>query len=240
MRSLREELLQQAADARTLSTQLCKGGLPDSEGCAWYHGAWPILRILDVVSNPYWHYRFFSKHIKNQLPVEERCHALVMGCADVSSAYLLLDECECCLDVVDLCATPLSFVDRFASSSGREITTFQADILDHQFEHKYDLIFNDAFLTRFNPNEKIAALSKCRETLKVGGMYLTSIRLGGSALARDGGYTSQSNRRNWFVERSLAKFKEIGGVEGFSSEDIENIARSYMRSMASYRFADKS
>src|SRR3546814_14183132 len=48
-----------AALARGLAPELCT---PDAEGggsCAWYHGFWPYLRLLDSGSSPALHTTFY-------------------------------------------------------------------------------------------------------------------------------------------------------------------------------------
>ncbi len=42
-----------------LSSAVCGGSYVEDGDCSWYHGVWQYLRILDMVSTPTWHPRFY-------------------------------------------------------------------------------------------------------------------------------------------------------------------------------------
>jgi hypothetical protein len=52
--------------------------------CAWYHGSWQWLRLLDLVSNPSWHGDFFGPTLRVACSGLVRPRVLVSGCADYS------------------------------------------------------------------------------------------------------------------------------------------------------------
>ncbi|WP_170347655.1 hypothetical protein [Ruegeria atlantica] len=97
---------------------------------------------------------------------------------------------------------------------------------------------NDAFLTRFADDEKVKVLESVKGKLNEGGVYLSTARISENSAPSGGhdGYQSDSGRKAWFVERAVARFVEVGGVPGFSLEEVKRIAELYMRSMVSYRF----
>lgn len=102
----------------------------------------------------------------------------------------------------------------------------------------YGIVVNDAFLTRFADEEKVSVLESVKGKLNEGGIYISTARIADqSAPSGDhNGYQSDSSRKAWFVERAVARFVEVGGVAGFSLEEVEKIANLYMRSMVSFRF----
>lgn len=214
----------------------CQGGYPDRESCNWYHGAWTVLRVLGLVSNPYWHLRFYSRYVER---LESTDKTLILGCADVSTAYLLMEQSHCKINVVDLCPTPLELVRRLAAAEGRKVHCEVKDVLKDHLGEGFALIITDAFLTRFEDEEKRAVLKKVRRGLSSNGLFVTTIRIGASD-EEGSSYMSSENRKRWFVERAQSRFQEIGGIQGVTVDKVGELASNYMRSMASFRFVNQS
>ena len=61
----------------------CKGGYPDKDDCTWYHSSWMLLRYLDMVSNPYWHEKFYRDALASAVSGGAE-KILVAGTADFS------------------------------------------------------------------------------------------------------------------------------------------------------------
>ncbi|MGH1576496.1 hypothetical protein [Planktotalea sp.] len=226
----------QAKRALELSEGLCQGGWVDLENCGWYHGSWTLLRVLGLVSNPYWHFQFFSSRVAK---LNAQDNALVLACADASMAHLVLLQSDCYLTVADICDTPLVLSKELAEELGRDITCQKMDILNGSIDRRFELIVTDAFLTRFRSIEKMRVLSNVSSLLQPNGRFVTTVRMGGKINDADG-YMSGGDRKRWFVERAIARFNELGGVPGFEETIVKELAQNYMRSMESYRFSDLS
>ena len=56
---LRASVAEWCATVSSLSPASCSHGPVDAVSCAWYHGVWPFLREVDMVSSPTWHHDFY-------------------------------------------------------------------------------------------------------------------------------------------------------------------------------------
>ncbi len=180
--ALEEPMLKTAPLMRMLSEVLCKGDYVSRENCAWYHGSWQYLRILDLVSTPTWHQEFYKKHIAVDSIRGRAPLILICGTADYSMlAHLLwvLQERskQCKITVLDLCNTPLWLSQWYAVQKGQEIVTVAEDIMKYKPDFAFDLIVTDAFLTRFSQNERREILLRWRDILIEKGKLVTTVRL---------------------------------------------------------------
>ena len=64
----------------------CRSGYMDQNDCTWYHENWMLLRYLGVVSNPFWHEKFYENAIQQY--VNQLDKVLILGTADFSMPYL--------------------------------------------------------------------------------------------------------------------------------------------------------
>lgn len=214
----------------------CSGGLVDIDDCSWYHGGWPVLRALGLVSNPYWHFEFIRRHVADRTAGK----FLVLGTADASTPFLLHSLGAKVIDIIDVCQTALYTCnlvsERFALNW--DTACVNALKIPEEGRHgQYETVINDAFLTRFNQDEKERVVANVHAMLSPSGVYISTARIGAPNVKREiKGYQSTENRREYFVERAVSRFHEIGGLADFSEEEIISIATSYMRRMVSYRF----
>ena len=235
--SPRELLIRWSPRAVQLSSQRCQGGYPRRDDCAWYHGAWPMLRALGMVSNPYWHHAFFFQVASRYSQTTDRI--AVVGTADFSMPLLISSASKAMVTVMDVCETPVALCQEVSDFLSLGWVCKQRDILGGSAEvGLYDLVLNDAFLTRFPDPEKVIVLKKIKELLKSGGRYATTIRISRASVQINGNasYMSPEDRREWFVERAMARWHEVGGIDGISYEQANALASKFMREMASFRF----
>lgn len=160
-------------DGRRISLLECSGGYPDREDCTWYHSNWMLFRYLGVVSNPYWHENFYRSAL-------EYVHAkdkdlLIAGTADFSMPLLCSESGIQKLSICDICATPLKICDKVSNFLGCSWTTYPQDICT-QLPSTYDIIINDAFLSRFS--DKIPILKGISDGLTFNGYYITTLKRG--------------------------------------------------------------
>lgn len=191
-----------------------------------------------MVSNPYWHYAFVACHCRPRVNQK----SLVLATADSSFPMLLSSFGFEAIDIVDACATPLELCNMTNGRLGTSWNTFKGDALnlaDPRLQQGYGVVVNDAFLTRFADDEKVKVLESVRDKLNEGGVYISTARISDNSALSGGqdGYQSDLSRKAWFVERAVARFVEVGGIPGFSLDEVEPIAERYMRAMISYRFS---
>lgn len=208
----------------------CKGGYPDKGGCAWYHGNWMLFRYLGLVSNPYWHEKFYRDAMASALS-DGRRRILVAGTADFSMPLLCYEAGITKLDICDICSTPLLICNKAAELLKCEWTTYIEDICQESFYH-YDVILNDAFLSRFV--DKIAPLRGIASRLQPGGYYITTLKIG----KRNKGGEVSGSIRNRFVQKAVNRYKSNFKV--CLDIDIEEAAKTYVDRMASYPVTDEN
>lgn len=210
-------------DGRIISLHECSGGYPDKEDCTWYHSNWMLLRYLGVVSNPYWHEVFFRNALeyvnaKNQ-------DLLVAGTADFSMPLLCSESGVEKIYICDICTTPLKICKMVSTFLSCEWTTYLQDICAKS-PSKYNVIINDAFLSRFI--DKVPVLQGISERLKSGGYYITTLKQG---KWNNGGEVSDLVRES-FVRKVKERYYKKEAV--LPQIDIESISTTYVSKMSSF------
>ncbi len=173
--------LRQSADfAYILSKYTCKRGYVDKKDCSWYHGVWQYLRLCDKASAPTWHFEFYVSALSNIL--KEGQSVLISSAADYTTLAVLIEvvkrlEVNISIEVADICKTPLILNDWYAEQMGFEVKSINVDIRNLDVKDMYDIIITDAFLTRFNSDEKKVVTKRWFDSLKSGGYIITTTRL---------------------------------------------------------------
>ena len=226
MNSIYERFIQ---DGYNIASCECAGGYPDKADCAWYHGNWMLLRYLGVVSNPYWHEEFYKDALRFT-HADEKEDFLVAGTADFSMPLLCSEFGIHEVSICDMCNTPLKICDIVSEFLGRNWTTFVQDICT-EFTPKYDIVINDAFLSRFIDKSK--PLKGIYGALKQGGYYITTLKKGNP---NKGGEVSDSIRENFMQKvkkRYVEKSKHLPKI------DIDAVSAVYVDKMSSYPVRDE-
>lgn len=207
----------------------CTSSYVDENDCSWYHQNWLLLRALGLVSNPLWHERFYKRAIQKWVPIPDP-EVLVLGTADFSMPYLChlagLDR----IDICDICKTPLNICDWVSRTYALNWNTFQANIHDGM-NKTYNTIIDDAFLTRFDYDEKRTILEKIADSLEPHGVYITTIRHGwndGHALV------PTKKQKDDFVNRAM---NAVVG-QNFDGGEPRKAAREYVERMISFPIQD--
>lgn len=234
-------LYQSAPLMAKLANRLCKGDVVDRQDCSWYHSAWQYLRVLDMVSTPDWHIPFFSDSIERIFKEEQPARALICGAADYAMLHHLasavpnerLADLE--IFVLDLCATPLQMCEWYAQQKKLSVQVVQQNALDmHVFrEGAFDLIVTDAFITRFDPGERVSLMKEWLRVLRPGGYVVTTCRLDNSAQKA----VASPRDVDLFVERARASAQRDRWIP-LAADQIIPYARAYAENMVSYPVTD--
>ena len=212
-----------------IALQECTGGYPDKEDCSWYHGNWMLLRYLGVVSNPYWHedfYRYALKYVK----ANDKENFLVAGTADFSMPLFCSEIGVRKIHICDICETPLKICNLVSEYLKYDWTTFVQDICI-EMPLKYDIIINDAFLSRFI--DKITVLKGISNSIKKGGYYITTLK--------QGKWNSGGDITDLAKESFVRKVKERydKNKEYLPSINIDEISKTYINKMSSFPVLDE-
>ena len=208
----------------SIASEVCSGGYPDENDCSWYHGNWMLLRYLGVVSNPYWHEAFYKEALQN-IGASGKEYVLVAGTADFSMPLLCSESNISKVYICDKCATPLKICNLVSQFLGCDWQTFIQDVCS-EFPVKYDVIINDAFLSRFTEKDK--PLIGIYNGLKQGGYYITTLKKG----RRNSGGDVSDLVRAHFMHKVSERYNKNKDV--LPDLDIDAISSTYVDKMSSF------
>jgi len=242
------DLRESAPIMKQYSEELCEGSYMDSGGsCAWYHGSWQYLRMLDVVSTPDWHGDFYRRNISRLFSGKEEIKVLICGLADYAMLSHVLDGCKSAkvkanILVFDLCRTPLEICKWYSHKYPTDFNmeTRRGDALNPQLENEYfDLIVTDAFLTRFTKNDQRKVVANWTHALKHNGIILTTIRM--DRESRKWPARATKSEVDSFQERVWNLAIDRAGLllSELAEEQIKKMAGEYASRMTSYPFGNK-
>ena len=128
------------------------------------------------------------------------------------------------LDICDICRSPLLICNKVSGICGFEWNTFVQNVFD-EFDKKYDIVINDAFLPRFL--EKLPVLKAISSCLVTHGYYITTLKQGKQ---NSGGVSSE--RKQAFIKKAIERNHNSSSI--FSDLFVEQIAHIYAQNMASF------
>lgn len=172
-------LLESAPLAERLSRDLCRINPETDKSCAWNHGVWQYLRLLNIITTPDLHAEFFRKTffaLRSKNP-----RILISGTADYGMLEIVhqgfLDCTPSDITVLDHCATPLELCKWYAAKKSIEITCRCIDILEFDEYESFDLICTDSFLAQFIDENRDPLVQKWKKLLRPGGKIITVNRI---------------------------------------------------------------
>lgn len=209
---------------------------PDDQSCAWYHGSWQLLRLLDLVSTPAAHGNHYAARLKQIAHDSRFGNILVSGSADSAMVKTIHEalshrQSEIHITVADICATPLKVCERYAEQAGIRISSLQQDILEGLPKEKFDAIFTHSFMGYFNDNDRPRLLRQWASALRKGGRLITVQRV------RDN-YPMDIVR---FDDKEIANFvartealMQLPGTSELAKYDIVEMARIFAKNFRNY------
>jgi hypothetical protein len=235
-------LLESAFMMEDLAIAHCEGSYVAEDACGWYHSSWQYLRLVDIVSTPYWHQDFYQESLSKALSGKTHARILISGTADYGmlQQLMLLEDSSSISEIIilDLCRTPLLICDWYHKqyqSSKITLNYFRQDIVGNVLGDKsQDLIITDAFLTRFTPIQRRQIVQEWKRMLKEDGFIITTVRL-----HSDSGPVKSTEAD---VKRYSQKAKNKVEAAGRLFKNIENKiiakAKEYAKNIVSYPLLD--
>jgi hypothetical protein len=178
-----EEALELSAPlARRLAPELCRRDPATGESCAWSHGFWQYLRLMDLAVEPALHAGFYQRAVEELLARHRAPRILISGAVDYALLALILGTlrargAQAHVTVLDQCETPLEMNRWYAQRLGVAIDTQRSDILAFAPGRAYDAICTHAFLGYFDAAQRAALFARWRGLLSTGGSLITAHRL---------------------------------------------------------------
>ncbi len=221
-----------------LARQLCNKG---KSGCDWYHGNWHLLKALGVVSTSAIHEQSLCQLLKLALTNIAAPRILITGSTDETLVRLAYHTChtlglEAKLYAVDICATPLAFMQAYAKEQQIELETCCSNILDFKSEHKFDVILTHAFMGYFDDIQRPLLIKKWKQLLADEGSIVTIQRVRSPDSPALVTFTAQQSAQ--FIARALEAAKiaefnnqaDLDAVRAASREFTENFVNHAIRS----------
>jgi SAM-dependent methyltransferase len=213
-------LIEAARLALRIAPQSCRRAPLTGEGCDWYHGLWPVLRVLGMGTSAAVHHAVMTPVLRRLAESGALPRVLISGCADhalletIQTAYREAGAPLQCT-VVDRCDTPLALCRWHAARAGCLVETVRADILDLERMAESDLICAHAFLGYFAPLDRPRLARRWRRLLRADGRLLVVQRLRPDHPDAPARFTPAQTRA--FVERfesALHRSPHAFGVAG--------------------------
>lgn len=221
---------------------LCSCDHVNMEGCYWYHSVWQYLRLMNMVSTPSWHHRFYVEQISEAIKPFDNPHVLISGAADYSSLsdaiqVIIASEKRGDFSVLDLCETPLFACKWYAKKEDVKVHTICCSIFDFNVINQYTLICTDAFLTRFSKNDIKRVVSIWYDALTCGGSVVTTVRIHDETHTCPD--TPSEENVMLFRQKAFERSKIWGNVINYSQEQISLMEETYARKMESNSVGSK-
>jgi SAM-dependent methyltransferase len=223
-----EPLAMSAPLAREWARRLC-------DGCAWYHGFWQYLRLLDFVTTPRDHAGFYRAALDEPIAGGAR-RVLVSGTADYAMPACILwifaaAGAKADLTALDLCPTPLQLCEWYAERVGMTMSTVRADILAYRSEQPFDVVATHSFLGRFSPEQRRELFARWHRLLRPGGCVVTvnRVRPDASEITR---FTPEQAER--FTARLHRAVAGLGTPLDVTTDALVAMAREYTRITRSF------
>jgi SAM-dependent methyltransferase len=206
--------------------------------CAWYHGFWQYLRLMDLAKTSGGQAAFLVEHLQALARAGQSPRVLVSGSADYSMPAHALwayrsQATPLQLTVVDRCEAPLALSRWYAERHGASFGTSCADILDHDTAEPFDVVFTNSFFGSFASGSRPRLVAAWRRLLRPGGTLLFTNRLRPGAGPDVLGFTPEQARA--FAEAARDEAQKRHDVLGLDPADAERRARAYAEHYRSHR-----
>lgn len=228
-----------AAAARRLAPALCAGPGDRGEGCAAYHGFYPLLRLLGLAASPARHAQFYARALARLAPAHGP-RVLVCAAADYAMMAHVVGAyrgagVEPEIDVVDLCETPLRLCEAYARLVRARTDLYAADIRAWD-GRGYDLLCTHSLLVKFSPVERAAVVAGWSSFLRPGGAVVSTVRIDPEISAATTAFAP--GRDEVFADLVVGEARKQGW-RGVSAEDLATEARRYAAGIASHPVASR-
>jgi SAM-dependent methyltransferase len=194
---LDEPLARSAGTAGALARELCAGAGDGGESCAWYHEAYPTLRLLGLAATPERHAAFYRAALGALAGRPGSARVLVSGAADTAMLAQVLRACRpqvlrasrepnardapLRIRVLDRCPTPLRLCRDYAEEIGVAIETQSLDLLSpaarEPAAEPFDLACTHSLLVLVPPQHRDALVAAWRALLRPGGRLVSTARI---------------------------------------------------------------
>ncbi len=228
------------ASNHAIAEQHCNRG--DSD-CRWYHANWHLLKALGIVSTSAIHERSIARLLKLAIGHRTTPRILLTGSTDESLLRVVHSACQKMaiapqLTALDLCATPLVFMQNFATGNQINLATVQADIFDFAPAEQFDIIITHAFMGNFDAARRHCLVRKWNELLHDRGNVVTIQRIR-SADSPDIVEFSDQQATD-FVKTALSAARDLGLSQESDLLRVKEAAGVFARKFTTHAIRSKA
>lgn len=217
--------------------ELCHQDPDTQENCAWNHGLWQYLRLLDLITTPQHHAEFFKEAFARIPANAGSPRVLISGTADYSMLAHVLAiikdrNAPPAVTVVDRCETPLFLNRWYAQQQSCSIETCRSDILEYQPASAFDVICSHSFLGQFTTSQRLQLMTKWRDILVPGGLVATVNRVRPNSAMSTVGFSEEQGRT--FSATVLRKADAMRGIITVDPRQLAEQALIYASKQSAY------
>lgn len=236
-----EDLMAAARAAPAEAAASCRAA-PGRDACDWYHGFYPLLRLLGAAASPDRHAAFYAEALAPL--VRGAARVLIPGAADAGMLRSLLairraTGAQARIRVLDRCETPLRLCRRFAEHCGTPIETERFDLLEGparaEPEPRFDVACTHSLLAFFPPARRRAGIEACRARLRPGGRLVSTARI--DPAASDAGTRFSASAARAFAARIRDAAAACDATAALAPGAVHALALAYAERMVSWPFA---
>jgi len=228
------------ASCHALAQRHCNTGADD---CRWYHGNWHLLKALGVVSTSAVHEAGIVELLESAIGDNAAPRFLVTGSADETLLRIVHKTCQALgaqarITALDICATPLAFMESYASSTQIQLATVRADILVFDAAERFDVILAHAFMGYFDDVHRQRLVGKWKELLSAKGRIVTIQRV--RPLKSASVVRFSQRQASGFVATAIDAARQQGMSSGPELNRVKEAATQFSNRFCSHAIRSKA
>ena len=251
-RDLQEELFRaklqrqmaMGGNSPCLSTIKWSSFSAEGTGCQIYHAFFTIAELINMVSSPIQHPELYLDKLRKNVTSDSPFIWIPAFATPRTYDLVHFAKPNAKVLATDLCASPvlslgLLYPEEVAKKSlySQKLNVF--DAIGQLPANFFDAIVTDAFITRFEGNDKLRVLAIFFQALKPGGSLFTTIRMPKITEKIQGQSLELSSKANNYPEKVIGAYEKL--TKGFKKTDLpyanlkelQQDAQTYMATMAS-------
>lgn len=148
-------------------------------GCEVYHELFYTAEILNKVSSPRHHPELFLDALSAIVTVDSPMIWIPAAATPRTYDMMRFVKPKATAVATDLCVTPIATlgISRAKDMGNNLLFGQRMNVFDSPFHSMFDVIAIDAFLTRFNRDDRFSVSKILYKALKPGGVLLTTMRI---------------------------------------------------------------
>lgn len=230
----------QGLSPQQFARQHCRKGELD---CSWYHGNWHLLKELGVVSTSAIHSENISRLLELAVAGIVEPRILLSGSTDETLIRLVHNTCAALgireeLHAVDICATPLAFMQAYAEQNGIKLVTVHTDILEFETAEKFDVILTHAFMGYFDEMQRPLLVRQWRQLLSDEGKIVTIQRVRPASSILPVSFTAQQSSR--FISAAVEAVKAMDARDRPEVATVRKAATDFAKKFSIHPITSRS